>query len=318
MAKKQQNKKTRTRLFDKPWFKLAITVTTSVLAALILAFSTMTILAVMRSSYEDAPKYLLWVFFFVGVMAIVIFLKERTKLNLIRAIILFVFNLSLAVIVQFAKGNPYLFSLTAGLYCLSIIVSRVFHIIQKRKIRTIVFNCILITLIVFMAIGILTTPSGTELEIQAVILIECIIIAIISFIEAAALAFSQLKLDVLAKIITNTFSLEILFGLLTLVVCFSLVFPMVEPDINTFPDALWYCFAVVTTIGFGDIAAVTGIGRVLTVVLGIYGLIVVAVITSIIVNFYNETVGKHDQKELKELTKEANDKLDEKEKKSKK
>ncbi len=318
MAKKQQNKKTRTRLFDKPWFKLAITVTTSILAALILAFSTMTILAVMRSSYEDAPKYLLWVFFFVGVMAIVIFLKERTKLNLIRAIILFVFNLSLAVIVQFAKGNPYLFSLTAGLYCLSIIVSRIFHIIQKRKIRTIVLNCILITLIVFMAIGILTTPSGTELEIQAVILIECIIIAIISFIEAATLAFSQLKLDVLAKIITNTFSLEILFGLLTLVVCFSLVFPMVEPDINTFPDALWYCFAVVTTIGFGDIAAVTGIGRVLTVVLGIYGLIVVAVITSIIVNFYNETVGKHDQKELKELTKEANDKLDEKEKKSKK
>ena len=315
MAKKTETKKARVRIVDRPWFKLAITVTTSVLAALILAFSTMTMLAVMRSSYEDAPKYLLWVFFFVGVMAIVLFLKERTKLNLIRAIILFVFNLALAIIVQFAKGNPYLFSLTAGLYCLSIIVSRIFRIIQKRRARSIIFNCIIITLIVLMAIGILTTPSGTDLEIQAVILIECIIIAIISFIEAAALAFSQLKLDVLAKIITNTFSLEILFGLLTLVVCFSLVFPMVEPDINTFPDALWYCFAVVTTIGFGDIAAVTGIGRVLTVVLGLYGLIVVAVITSIIVNFYNETVGKHDQKELKEITKETNDKLDKKDKK---
>ena len=315
MAKKTETKKARVRIVDRPWFKLAITVTTSVLAALILAFSTMTMLAVVRSSYEEAPKYLLWVFFFVGVMAIVLFLKERTKLNLVRAIILFVFNLALAIIVQFAKGNPYLFSLTAGLYCLSIIVSRIFRIIQKRRARSIIFNCIIITLIVLMAIGILTTPSGTDLEIQAVILIECIIIAIISFIEAAALAFSQLKLDVLAKIITNTFSLEILFGLLTLVVCFSLVFPMVEPDINTFPDALWYCFAVVTTIGFGDIAAVTGIGRVLTVVLGLYGLIVVAVITSIIVNFYNETVGKHDQKELKEITKETNDKLDKKDKK---
>jgi uncharacterized membrane protein (DUF106 family) len=35
-----------------------------------------------------------------------------------------------------------------------------------------------------------------------------------------------------------------------------------------------------------------------------YGLVVVAVITSIVVNFYNETSGKHDQKELKEIQKE--------------
>ena len=76
----------------------------------------------------------------------------------------------------------------------------------------------------------------------------------------------------------------------------------------TFPEALWYCFAVVTTIGFGDIVAITPIGRVLTVILGLYGLIVVAVITSIVVNFYNETAGRHDQKELKEISKEEKNK----------
>ena len=307
MTKKPAKRKSTDSIFNKPWFKLVITGATSVLAALILAFSTMTVLAVVKNSYVDAPKYLLWVFFFVGLMSIVIFLKERTKLSLIRAIILFVFNLATAIIVQFASDNPYLFSIAAGIYCLSIIISRVFKIIQKRTVRSIIFNALIILLIVFLAIGILATPSDSEINIQAIVLIECIIIAIISFVEAASLAFSQLKLDVLAKIITNTFSLEILFGLLTLIVCFSLVFPMVEPDINTFPDALWYCFAVVTTIGFGDYAAVTLIGRLLTVVLGLYGLIVVAVITSIIVNFYNETVGKRDQKELKEIKKESED-----------
>ena len=71
-----------------------------------------------------------------------------------------------------------------------------------------------------------------------------------------------------------------------------------------FPTALWYCFTVVTTIGFGDFYATTLIGRLVTVVLGIYGIIVVAVITSIIVNFYNETKGTDDIKELKDIGKE--------------
>jgi hypothetical protein len=55
-----------------------------------------------------------------------------------------------------------------------------------------------------------------------------------------------------------------------------------------YTNALWYCFAVVTTIGFGDMTAVSTIGRVLSVILGVYGIVVVALITSIIVNFYGE------------------------------
>ena len=136
---------------------------------------------------------------------------------------------------------------------------------------------------------------------------------IVAFIEAMAIALANLKVKVLFKIILSTYSLEVLFGLLVTIVCFSLVFMTVEPQaadpsatniIRTFPDALWYCFAVVTTIGFGDLTAITPIGRILTVILGMYGLVVVAVITSIVVNFYNETSGKHDQKELKENQKE--------------
>ena len=47
--------------------------------------------------------------------------------------------------------------------------------------------------------------------------------------------------------------------------------------------------SIVTTTGFGDFAATTTVGRVLSVVLGIYGIVAVAILTSIIVNFYNET-----------------------------
>ena len=126
----------------------------------------------------------------------------------------------------------------------------------------------------------------------------------------AAVAFAQLKLKVLLKIIVRTYALEVLFGLLTLMVAFSLILMSTEPEMTNFGDALWYCFAVVTTIGFGDIKAVTLIGRLLSVILGMYGIIVVAVITSIIVNFYNESsASKQDIQEIKDIQKDEEDKI---------
>ena len=107
------------------------------------------------------------------------------------------------------------------------------------------------------------------------------------------------------KIIFKTYALEILFGLLVLMATLSLVLMLEEPTMGYYPDALWYCFAVVTTIGFGDFYATTLIGRVITVILGMYGIVVVAVITSIIVNFYNETSGKAAAKELREIGKDS-------------
>ena len=73
---------------------------------------------------------------------------------------------------------------------------------------------------------------------------------------------------------------------------------MVEPTITSFWDAMWYCFAVITTIGFGDFYATSLIGRVLTVILGIYGIVVVAILTSVVVNFYNEVSSKEKNREI--------------------
>ncbi len=48
----------------------------------------------------------------------------------------------------------------------------------------------------------------------------------------------------------------------------------VNPHIHTFADALWWWFVSSTTVGYGDIAPVTGTGRlagVVTIIVGIYG-----------------------------------------------
>ena len=271
----------------------------SALSILVIVLVSLAAGAIQQADYQMTSIYLLMIFIVLGLSMLLIFFKERTKVTFLRFLILFVFDLTLGVIVLFAKDNPYLFSLCGGLYCLTIIISRVFKIFQKRTVRHLVFNLIIILFATALALG-LFLSIGLENQYPIAIVL-CVIIAISAVIEAITGAASKMKAKVLFKIIVRTYALEIILGLLTIIVAFSLILWMYEETIPTFPDALWYSFAVVTTIGFGDFAAVSAIGRVLSVILGIYGIFVVAVITSIIVNFYNETSGKHDAEEFKEI-----------------
>lgn len=290
-------------IFDSPFYRIVLTLASAVLAALVITFSSLMLVNISNNDYSNNSTYLMWIFVFLGLMSVVTFLKNRTKINLVKSLILIAINLTLGVISLFGKDNPVLLVIVIGVYCLVIVLSRVFDIIQNHSLRSIIINGLIMTFLVIFAIGLFTSSSNAD-AINDVLLVECVFIALVSFIEAMAIALAQLKFKVLFKIIVSTFSLEVLFGLLVVVAAFSFAFVSIEPEINTYPDALWYCFAVVTTIGFGDFAAVTPVGRILTVILGLYGIVVVAVITSVIVNFYNETSGKHDQKELKEIQKE--------------
>ena len=291
-------------IFEKPFFRIVLTAASTISAVLILMFSSMIIYNVTNKAYDSISYYLLWMFVCMALMAFILFLRKRTKIHFIKAITLIIIDLALGIASVLVKDNPYLFTITAGLYCVAIAVSRVFELIYNHSIRNIVINSLIITFVVVFAIGILSTPKSSEETLQAVLLIECIFIALVSFFEAMMVALAQLKFKVLFKIIVSTYSLEVLFGLLIIIATFSFAFVSIEPSINTYPDALWYCFAIVTTIGFGDFTAVTAVGRILSVILGLYGLVVVAVITSIVVNFYNETSGKRDQKELRDIQKE--------------
>ena len=167
------------------------------------------------------------------------------------------------------------FRIVAWLYEASLIFSRVLTILRDRTRRSTLINLALIAVIVILM---------WQMEMISMILF----IAWQSVAHVGTIAFARIDMPTLKKIIRKTYAAEILFGIVLLIVAFSLVFPHLEEGIATFNDALWYCFAIVTTIGFGDFSAVTPIGRLLSVILGLYGIIVVALITSIIVNFYGE------------------------------
>ena len=299
-------RKKRYEFLEASWFRVLLMIVGWVLTTGVLAFSVLAFTkakAEIRQDpfvgFNEAPKYMVWVFILLGLTRFISWLKDRTTMSLLRAFVLLVIDVGLGVLIVVGKYNPYIFSISAGIFAISIVVSRIFKLIENHSIRNVVFNGLIILIAVGMAIGFF--QKVTNDLVDAVILMECLFIAVCAFIDALLLSMSQLKLDVFVKIIFRTYALEILFGLIALMVALSLVLTVEEPTMTYFPNALWYCFTVVTTIGFGDFYATTLIGRLVTVVLGIYGIIVVAVITSIIVNFYNETSGKKDAKEFREI-----------------
>ena len=61
-----------------------------------------------------------------------------------------------------------------------------------------------------------------------------------------------------------------------------------EPNIKTYQDSLWFCFASATSIGYGDVVAVTLVGRIITVILSIYSIAVIAIFTAVVTSFFTD------------------------------
>ena len=66
-------------------------------------------------------------------------------------------------------------------------------------------------------------------------------------------------------ILKRTKATQILSGYIVFLFVSAAIIQLVEPDINRYGDALWYCYAVLSTAGFGDIVAMTFIGKLVSV-----------------------------------------------------
>ena len=194
------------------------------------------------------------------------------------------FLLSAAAV--FVWPTMLVMSIAGVVFMLSLIPSRVFSILRNRKW----FNIVLNAAFILVVLGSLWEIwSGVEDQVMFVVVV-LLLAAFRSLLHTMSVTFARLRLDLLREIVQQTYVAEIIFGLLLLIASFSFVLRYTDRAAfgGEYTNALWYCFAVVTTIGFGDMTATSAIGRILTVIMGVYGIIVVALITSIIVNFYGE------------------------------
>lgn len=232
------------------------------------------------------------------------------KKRLIETLSLTVFLFVLSVLVGFTKINIYFliaslfgYSLTIILYCLA-------KMKNEKSVQMKVFYslCIAFSFLfsfVFFFPAIYEKHASTVSNYNFIALCFAVMILVSS---SKNIVFSYRRVrgaEMVSDVIKKSLVKEIVLGLFILVILCSVYFTLAEPNIASYIDALWYSFAVITTIGFGDVYVVTTLGRILSVILGISGIAVVAVFTSLIVNFYNEMSRKRDEKTLKKLIKEV-------------
>ena len=206
-------------------------------------------------------------------------LRAQSRSAFVAHLIYGVVFLACTALVAVAGPTMDAMAVIALAFWASLMSDRVLSIIHRRSLWNILFNAVMILLILVLAV-----TAFMPISIVTVVMIA----SLSALASVMVVTFSGVKLDVLGEIIRKTYAAEIIFGLMLLIVSFSYVLEFADDAFKSFWDALWYCFAVVTTIGFGDLTPTTDIGRLLSVILGLYGIVVVALITSIIVNFYGE------------------------------
>ena len=106
------------------------------------------------------------------------------------------------------------------------------------------------------------------------------------------------KLRILKVILIRTRAADMLAGYIFVVFAAAFIINLSEPDIHTYGDALWYCYAVISTAGFGDIIVTTFIAKCVSVVLTVYSVFVIAIVTGVVVNFYTQIIRLNQEETL--------------------
>ena len=228
------------------------------------------------------------------------------KKNIIENIFVTCFIFVIALLVSFTKYSIYFLTSALFCYCITIIGFRILKLKEDHSIQSIVFNvlCIILSFLmsfVFFFPAIYAKHATSVSNSNFIVMCFSFIIIVSSSKNLIFPYHHFLKLDVVSRIIKKSLVYEILMILIILIILCSVYFTVVEPNITSYVDSLWYSFSVITTIGFGDVPVVTTFGRILSVILGISGIVVVALVTSFIVNFYNEMSRRRDEATLEKI-----------------
>ena len=98
------------------------------------------------------------------------------------------------------------------------------------------------------------------------------------------------RLRVLKRILRNTGADKVMVSYTGFVLVDALLIWVTEPTIRTYREALWYCYAVISTAGFGDVVVTHPLPRILSFILTAYSVLVIAIVTGVVVNYYTNMI----------------------------
>lgn len=266
---------------------------------LILALITMILVLIVITRIIGNDKKDVSLFISISILSlvchqIILFFMYKKRNDKLRVIVVGTTYLVAAVFGFLAREHYVFFYISTFLVTTAMGLNQ-FLTISKEKTKTGILTNILFGS-VLLSLGVAVIITLRENQSIYIPLVAALLLLFDSIRRLLLPSLKYEKVKLLLNILVKTHAFDVLVCLLAFVIAFSFMFPMVEENITNFWDAMWYCFTVITTIGFGDFAATSVVGRILTVVLGIYGIIVVAILTSVIVNFYTEVSAKERDK----------------------
>ena len=107
------------------------------------------------------------------------------------------------------------------------------------------------------------------------------------------------RFKLLGNILRHTKADRVLLSFVCFVFADAALIWLFEPTIRTYGGALWYCYAVISTAGFGDVVVTSVIAKILSVVLTCYAVLVLAIVTGVVVNYYNQVTEIRDKETLR-------------------
>ena len=90
------------------------------------------------------------------------------------------------------------------------------------------------------------------------------------------------------KLLKRTGTIRIFFGYLIVLLIGGAVLSLIEPQVHGIFNGFYFMFVASTTIGFGDIVPVTVLGKIITIIVTLCGILTVAMVPGVVVAYYTE------------------------------
>lgn len=186
-------------------------------------------------------------------------------------------------------------SVVETFYYINLIICSIFFIdyiirlgLSKNKINFIINNLVdLISIIPILGINkmIYTLNIGIVIDLKLLIKITKVVILIIFIIK--------FKNKIRESVKINKFNYMLVLTTIIIVLA-AVIIALLEN--MSFGDAIWWSFVTFTTVGYGDVLLTTNIGRIVAILLMIFGIGFIGVTTSTIAAYIINNDGKKKRK----------------------
>ena len=92
----------------------------------------------------------------------------------------------------------------------------------------------------------------------------------------------------IGRLLVHTGTVKVAIAYLILLCIGGVALSFIEPQVHGIFEGVYFCFIASTTVGFGDIVPVTVLGRIITIIVTLAGILTVAMVPGVVVTYYTE------------------------------